>query len=305
MIEAAARASVFSPDEVRRFRADGFVIARGLADAATCSRLLALARDHLARELAPAEYEAQLHYPGAPESMDAPGGHTVRRLLQAYARDTAFREWAAGALVAQRLRQLLGPDVRLAQAHHNCVMTKHPRFGSLTGWHQDIRYWAFERPELISAWLALGREDEDNGGLQVIPGSHAMTFDPARFDEALFFREDLDSNRALIEQRVPVCLQAGDVLLFHCRLLHAAGRNRSSQTKLSTVFTYCATDNRPLPGTRLVREYGGAQHVVTVRVDDFEFEGRRYASLSAIARHITGTRWNGWAFFGLKGRHGA
>ena len=60
-------------------------------------------------------------------------------------------------------------------------------------------------------------------------------------------------------------------------------------------------DSRPLPGTRLVREWQGVQHVVTVRADDFEFEGRPYQSLSAIARHITGTRWNGWTFFGLKG----
>ena len=42
--------------------------------------------------------------------------------------------------------------------------------------------------------------------------------------------------------------------------------------------------------------------VVTVRVDDFEYEGRPYRSLSAIARHITGTRWNGWTFFGLRAR---
>jgi hypothetical protein len=46
----------------------------------------------------------------------------------------------------------------------------------------------------------------------------------------------------------------------------------------------------------------GVQHVVTVRVNDFEFEGRPYQSLSAIARHITGTRWNGWTFFGLRAR---
>ena len=63
--------------------------------------------------------------------------------------------------------------------------------------------------------------------------------------------------------------------------------------------------SRPLPGTRLIREYDSVQHVVTVRADDFEFEGRPYRSLSAIARHITGTRWNGWTFFGLKGRPGA
>lgn len=74
----------------------------------------------------------------------------------------------------------------------------------------------------------------------------------------------------------------------------------------NVVLRRIRADSRPLPGTRLVREYEGVQHVVTVRADDFEFEGRPYRSLSAIARHITGTRWNGWAFFGLKaGRGGA
>ncbi len=65
-------------------------------------------------------------------------------------------------------------------------------------------------------------------------------------------------------------------------------------------------DSRPLAGTRLVREHDGVEHVVTVLVDGFEWEGRPYWSLSAIARAITGTRWNGWTFFGLKaGRPGA
>jgi hypothetical protein len=73
----------------------------------------------------------------------------------------------------------------------------------------------------------------------------------------------------------------------------------------NVVLRRIRADSRPLPGTRLIREYDGVQHVVTVRADDFEFEGRPYRSLSAIARHITGTRWNGWAFFGLKGRAGA
>ena len=73
----------------------------------------------------------------------------------------------------------------------------------------------------------------------------------------------------------------------------------------NVVLRRIRADNRPLPGTRLVREWQGVRHVVTVRADDFEFEGRPYRSLSAIARHITGTRWNGWTFFGLKGRPGA
>ena len=68
----------------------------------------------------------------------------------------------------------------------------------------------------------------------------------------------------------------------------------------NAVLRRIRADNRPLPGTQLIREYDGVQHVVTVRADDFEYEGRPYQSLSAIARHITGRRWNGWVFFGLK-----
>ena len=65
-----------------------------------------------------------------------------------------------------------------------------------------------------------------------------------------------------------------------------------------------ALDNRPVAGTRLIREWKGVEHCVTVRNDGFEYQGRPYQSLSAIARHITGTRWNGPLFFGLKNSRG-
>ena len=63
-------------------------------------------------------------------------------------------------------------------------------------------------------------------------------------------------------------------------------------------------DNRPIAGTRLIREWQGVEHCVTVLRDGFEYQGRPYQSLSAIARAITGTRWNGWVFFGLKNQRG-
>jgi len=65
------------------------------------------------------------------------------------------------------------------------------------------------------------------------------------------------------------------------------------------------TKDRPIAGTRLIREYQGIEHCVTVRDEDFEYQGRPYKSLSAIARAITGTRWNGLVFFGLKNRRTA
>jgi hypothetical protein len=59
-------------------------------------------------------------------------------------------------------------------------------------------------------------------------------------------------------------------------------------------------DDRPITGTQLIRAYQGVEHVVTVTRDGFEYEGRPYQSLSAIARGITGTRWNGRVFFGMR-----
>ena len=55
------------------------------------------------------------------------------------------------------------------------------------------------------------------------------------------------------------------------------------------------------PGTVLVREHGQRDHQVTVTAEGlFEYEGKTYRSLSAVARHITGTQWNGPLFFGLR-----
>lgn len=65
------------------------------------------------------------------------------------------------------------------------------------------------------------------------------------------------------------------------------------------------TDLKPITGTRLLREWQGVEHVVTVTADGFEWQGRPYQSLSSIARAITGSRWNGWVFFGLKNRRSA
>ena len=73
----------------------------------------------------------------------------------------------------------------------------------------------------------------------------------------------------------------------------------------NVVLRRTRADNRPLTGTRLLREWQGVEHTVTVLVDGFDWEGQPYKSLSAIARAITGTRWNGWTFFGLRSRGGA
>jgi phytanoyl-CoA hydroxylase len=236
------------------FAADGYLVLPGFFAPAACDALAEEIRASLLPVLGPAEFEAEVGYPGAPSDRDAPGGDTPRRLLHAYSRFAALRALATGAPVGRYLQALIGTErVMLSQCHHNCVMTKAPGFSSVTLWHQDARYWSFERPELVSLWLALGDETAENGALQVIPGSHRLEFASARLDEAKFLRDDLPENQALIAQARTVQLASGDALLFHCRTLHAAGRNLTGRVKLSCVFTYHAADNHPLAGSRSAR----------------------------------------------------
>jgi phytanoyl-CoA hydroxylase len=241
---------MLSHDQIQEFQTQGFLVLPGLATPDFCEQVIRFAEQQLTDDVQPIEYEADTRYPGAPASREAEGGHTARRLLQAYGRDSLLATWATGAALAQPLLQLLGNGALMSQAHHNCIMTKQPQYSTATGWHRDSRYWHFARAELISAWLALRNETVENGCLLVIPGSHQLQIDASQLDTAQFLRADLPQNQDLLAQASPVILQQGDVLLFHSNLFHAAGKNLTTAGKFSMVFTYRDAANVPEAGSR-------------------------------------------------------
>jgi hypothetical protein len=78
------------------------------------------------------------------------------------------------------------------------------------------------------------------------------------------------------------------------------GLDRESLSFLEGLARHGGSPRRQLkPGTVLVRDYQGQRHTVTVAADGFNWQGATYASLSAIARAITGTAWSGPRFFAL------
>ncbi len=78
------------------------------------------------------------------------------------------------------------------------------------------------------------------------------------------------------------------------RLAKLAGRNGEDRESISPP------NLRLKPGSRLIREWHGVTHSVMVLDDGFDWRGDRYTSLSQIARAITGARWSGPLFFGLR-----
>jgi hypothetical protein len=97
-----------------------------------------------------------------------------------------------------------------------------------------------------------------------------------------------------------------DRLAYQLQVLRHGGLSERARRKLNALIDQVGPKaarrrdpGRPIAGTQLRREWKGVAHVVTVREHDFEYNGRPYKSLSAIAREITNVRWNGWLFFGL------
>jgi hypothetical protein len=120
----------------------------------------------------------------------------------------------------------------------------------------------------------------------------------ARWRE-LFDSEPPPYNRRFLESRLAYRIQElayGGLSGSTLERLRAHGEQLAKGGKTARL----QADRKPIRGTRLIREWQGVEHCVTVRDDDFEYQGRPYKSLSSVARTITGTRWNGWVFFGLK-----
>ena len=116
----------------------------------------------------------------------------------------------------------------------------------------------------------------------------------------LFDSEPPPFNRRYLESRIAYRIQElayGGLKPETIKRLEALGEQLDGGDKRKRSIR---ADIRPIAGTRLIREWQGIEHVVTVLADGFDWQGRPYRSLSAIARAITGTRWNGWTFFGLK-----
>ncbi|MBR0746545.1 DUF2924 domain-containing protein [Bradyrhizobium japonicum] len=138
--------------------------------------------------------------------------------------------------------------------------------------------------------------------LAALKGASASAL-KARWRE-LFDTEPPAYNRRFLESR----------LAYRIQELAYGGLSRDTLDRLKAMAGQYAGQEpagrkarpilRPVAGTKLVREWDGVEHCVTVRRDDFEYLGRPYKSLSSIAREITGTKWNGWVFFGLKNSQG-
>lgn len=135
--------------------------------------------------------------------------------------------------------QLLGEDVRF---WWDQGINKAPGSGSFIAWHQDNGYQPGRMPAYLTCWLALDDSSLENGGLQVIPGSHKQG---QREHTMQGVHAVIDESDVEAGDSIPLDASAGDMLLFSSLLVHqTVGNQTADQQRRAWVIQYCRGDQK-------------------------------------------------------------
>jgi len=228
--------SLMTPELRRAWDEDGFVVVRGMFDAAETDLL---------RRAMEEDPEVRGHMI---DRLDASGAAT-RISLWNRAGDSVYGMAARCLRMVDTMEDLLGGPVY----HYQSKLTaKEPRVGGAWEWHQDYGYWYYNGclfPRLASCQIALDRSFGDNGCLEMVRGSQLM----GRIDHVPVPGEGqnvADPKRIadiVARHEVAACeLEPGDGLFFHCNTLHRSAQNRSEHRRWTLLCCYNRVDNDTL-----------------------------------------------------------
>ncbi|MFI9567249.1 phytanoyl-CoA dioxygenase family protein [Streptomyces rishiriensis] len=213
---AGGGAHVLGEAGLRQYREDGFTVVRGLFGhdevEALCAEFGAL---QAAGRPVPGHFEP---YPG-----DADPLRAYPRVLHPHEISPLARRTLLDARLREALEELLGEEALAAQS----MFYFKPPGARGQALHQDNFYLRVEPGTCVAAWLACDVIDRDNGGLEVVPGTHRMRlFCPEEADaQASFAREYVPPPPGLTA--TPVDMAPGDVLFFNGSLVHGSRPNHS------------------------------------------------------------------------------
>jgi ectoine hydroxylase-related dioxygenase (phytanoyl-CoA dioxygenase family) len=205
------------PGAVDAYRRDGYLVIRDVLDAGAVAACI----EHL-RDLQATPVFCRRSIVAPPLSTDA--------FLAALAVDTRLTIVAAS---------LLGREV----VPFGCTyIVKDPGSGLPALWHQDGHPWkaVLGIPEAVTLWIALDPADCDNGGLEVIPGTHRLPAAPLRevANPPNLFGWGMDDAPVESERRVQLSFGAGDASAHHPQLIHSSAPNRSERRRRALVIRY-------------------------------------------------------------------
>jgi len=204
----------------------------------------------------------------------------LRRRLEAYEAETgaplkgALRHkahllftWLAELVrndrIVDAVEDLYGPDLFCWTTNFFIKEANNPAFVS---WHQDSTYWGLDRPDVVTAWVALTPSNKTNGAMDYIPGSHTKDQIPHRDTFAknnLLTRGQEVAVEVDESQARTVDLRPGEISLHHVRLVHGSAPNPTDDRRIGFAIRYIPTRVKQVAGedsATLVRGVDKYQH---------------------------------------------
>ena len=230
--------SPLNAEQVRHYHEQGYVLFKKLFDAEEMQILLNFAK------------QDESLMAGATGRKDA-GGNVTKLTLWNHPGDDLYGMFSRSPRIVDRMERLLGGEV---YHYHTKMMLKEPFVGGAWEWHQDYGYWYNNGclfPEMASCLIAVDRANQENGCLQVIPGTHHM----GRVDHGKSGEQtgaDMERVNVALERMPLVYVEAepGDALFFHCNLLHRSDQNTSPNSRWSLICCYNTKRNNPYKESR-------------------------------------------------------
>ena len=137
---------------------------------------------------------------------------------------------------------LIGPDVKY---HHSKINSKQPGAATEVKWHQDFPFTPHSNDDLVTALLLLDDVTEENGPLQVVPGSHRGQIHDLWHDGVFTGAVDAAVTEQCLQQAITCTGKAGSLCLMHTRLLHGSSPNLSANPRTLFITVYSAEDAVP------------------------------------------------------------
>jgi ectoine hydroxylase len=167
------------------------------------------------------------------------------------ARRDAFAKATRSHKIIDRLEAIFGDEVYV---YHNKVALKYPGVVGFSH-HQDYAYWygmGNVFPDMATAYIAVDRATQANGCLKLVRGSHTLgRLDHVQRDGISDSGVDPERLAQVLKRmpEVPIELESGDAVIFHCNVLHASDDNRSNESRIGLLGCYNTRHNDPYKNT--------------------------------------------------------
>lgn len=153
--------------------------------------------------------------------------------------------------------QFIGPNIALFASHYIC---KPAGDGQPVLWHQDGSYWPLDPMNVVTLWLAVDDSMEENGCMQVIPGTQSMDLQEMKekTDTDNVLNSEIDSSFVDESKAVNFVMKSGSVSVHHPNVIHGSKANNSQYRRCGLTIRYIPTDTRiitdePWPAAFMLR----------------------------------------------------